>query len=578
MNASPPATPFGSVVTSSRPFVPATIDATRWESLEPLYRALLTRTLTSAGCLQELILDRSELDAAAGEAEANLYINMTRHTDVEPAQQAFATFVDQVEPQLKRVGFELDRLISQSPFAKDLDQERYAVLLRRLRRDVELFRDENVPLQTELTKLDQEYSKICGAMTVEFDGRTQTLAQMARYLEEPDRSLRERAWRVIAERRLVDADRIDELYGRMIALRHQMALHAGFESFRDFQHQRFHRFDYTPQDCITFQTAVERACVPLMRELNSERAAALGVDRVRPWDLAVDPKGRPPLRPFRDAKDLLDRTRAMFERMDAGLAAMFDSLQRGDSLDLESRPGKAPGGYQYQRQRSRQPFIFMNAAGLHRDVVTMVHEAGHAFHSLLCVEDPLVDYRSSPIEFAEVASTSMELFTLPYLDAFYNAADADRARRERLEKFPTLMPWIAQIDAFQHWVYTRPTHTKDERRAAWASLNERFSPEIDWTGIEQFQERSWQRQLHLFGMPFYYIEYGIAETGAMQLWLQSLRSERAAIENYRRGLSLGGSRPLPELWTAAGCTFDFSERVLGELMRETRKAMAKLPA
>lgn len=570
--------PFGSVRETGRPFVPATLDATQWTSLEPLYAKLLSRPLKCADCLENLILDRSELDAAASEAEANLYINMTRRTADAGAQGAFTEFVEKVEPELKRVAFELDKRIARSPFADDLDQRRYGVLLRRLRVDVDLFREENIPLQTEVTKLDQEYSKINGAMTVEFDGATRTLPQMARYFEEPDRAVREAAWRAVNERRMVDADRLDAIYDQMIALRHRMAGHAGFENFRDFQHRRYHRFDYTPADCATFHASVESSCVPAMRELNRERAAALGLASLRPWDLAVDPKGRPPLRPFADAEELVRRTSAIFHRMDESLGNLFDSLQVGDCLDLESRAGKAPGGYQYQRQRSRQPFIFMNAAGLHRDIVTMVHEAGHAFHSLLSKGDPIVDYRNAPMEFAEVASTSMELLSMPYFDEFYVPADADRARRERLEKFPTLMPWIAQVDAFQHWVYTNPTHSHADRARTWGELNRRFGPAVDWSGFERYAERSWQRQLHLFGVPFYYIEYGIAEIGAMQVWLRSLRNEREAIDLYRRGLALGGSRPLPELFDAAGTRFDFGPKVIGELMAETKAAMQRLPA
>jgi len=569
--------PFGSVAQTARPFVPARLDATDWSALEPLYRALVNRTFKCSGCIEELLLDRSELDSAAGEAEANLYINMTRQTNNDAAQQAFSSFVDNVQPKLRSIGAELDRKVVSSPHAKDLDQARYGILLRRLAVEVELFREANIVLETELTKLDQEYSKINGAMTVEFDGKTQTLPQMARYLEEPDRVLRERAWRATAERRFVDADRIDALYDQMIALRRQVAANAGYENFRDFQHRRLQRFDYTPADCETFHTSVAASCVPAMQRLNAERAVSLGLERLRPWDLGVDPKGRPALRPFQNVQELVDKSSSIFHRMDAELGRMFDSMRQGDCLDLESRVGKAPGGYQYQRQRSRTPFIFMNAAGLHRDLITMVHEAGHAFHSLLSKDDALVEYRSSPIEFAEVASTSMELLTLPYLDTFYSESDANRARRDRLEKFATLMPWIAQIDAFQHWVYLHPTHTHAARARAWLDLGARFGPTVDWSGLERFNERSWQRQLHLFGLPFYYIEYGIAEVGAMQVWMRSRTSERDALAAYQRGLALGGSRPLPDLFAAAGCKLDFGPVVIGSLMHEASAALDALP-
>jgi oligoendopeptidase F len=564
--------------TTARPYVPAELDATDWSRLEPLYRGLVDRPLKCKNCLENLILDRSELDAATAEAEANLYIAMTCRTDDASRQAAFTRFIENVEPNVRKVAFELDRKIVTSPFARELDQARWGVLLRRLAVDVELFREANIPLQTEITKLDQEYSTICGAMNVEFDGAKRTLAQMSRYLEETDRAVRESAWRTIADRREADADRIDDLFDRLVAKRHEVARNAGFANFRDFQHRKLQRFDYRPEDCFGFHDAVAEVCVPALHELNADRARNLGLGSLRPWDLAVDERGRPPLRPFRDGQELFDRTAAVFRELDPELASMFGTLAEGDCLDLESRPGKAPGGYQYQRQRSRLPFIFMNAAGLHRDLVTMVHEAGHAFHSILCKGDPVLEYRGSPIEFAEVASTSMELLTLPHLERFYSPADANRARRERLEKFPSLMPWIAQIDAFQHWIYTNPGHARKDRTAEWMRLNARFGSRVDWSGLERFAERSWQRQLHLFGMPFYYIEYGIAETGAMQVWLQSRTDRDRALANYKKGLALGGSRPLPELWEAAGCRWDFGPGIIRELMGEVRREMAAIPA
>jgi len=554
-------------------FLPPGLDATRWESLEPLYRSLVERTLKCAGCLEQLILDRSELDAFASEAEANAYIRMTCHTDDADAKQRFLQFVEQVDPQLKKVGFELDRKIAESPFAKDLDAERYGVLLRALTQNVRLFRPENVPLETELTKLDQQYSEINGALTVEFDGREQTMPQMARYLEETDRSIREKSWRLTAERRMKDADRISTIYDTMIERRQQLAKNAGFANFRDFQHERMHRFDYTPKDCETFHRAVEEVWVPVLRRLNAERAKALGLPSLRPWDLKVDIHGRAPLRPFQNAEDLVSRTSRAFNRMDGELGTMFDSMRGGGCLDLDSRKGKAPGGYQYQRQYSRTPFIFMNAAGLQRDLETMVHEAGHAFHSILCKSDPILAYRGSPMEFAEVASMSMELLTFPVLDEFYTEAEANRARRGLLENLATMLPWIAQIDAFQHWVYTHPGHSRDERAAEWVRLNRRFGPTVDYSGFEEVERTAWQRQLHLFGVPFYYIEYGIAQLGALQLWLLSRRDAAKALAGYKRALALGGSKPLPKLFEAAGLRFDFGPAIMRELQQEVSQEL-----
>lgn len=558
--------------------IPANLDATSWDQLAPLYQQLVDRPLSDAAQLEKLILDRSELDAAAEEAQANLYIAMTCHTDDEARRSAFLGFVQTVEPHLRTVGAQLDRKTIDSPFAAQLDAARYETYLRSLRQEARLFREANVPLQTEATTFDQEYSHLCGAMTVTFDGKEQTMPQMGRYLESTDRAVREGSWCAVAARRLRDRDEIDAIFDKLVAVRHRMARNAGFDNFRDYQHEKLQRFDYKPSDCRKFHEAIESTCVPLMKELHRERAEALGLKSLRPWDLKVDIRGREPLRPFTDTTQLVERTSRAFHRMDAELGAMFDSMRTGECLDLETRKGKAPGGYQYQRQKSRTPFIFMNAAGLQRDLITMVHEAGHAFHSLLSKHDPLLAYRGSPIEFAEVASMSMELLTFPQLDEFYTPEQGARARRDLLEGLAALLPWVASIDAFQHWVYTNPGHSRAERSAAWLSINDRFGGGIDWSGHEDALAAQWQRQLHLFGSPFYYVEYGIAQLGALQMWRQSRRDPKAALTNYKRALSMGGSKPLPELFSCAGLKFDFGPETVRGLMDEVQSELAAIPA
>ncbi|MEY4118689.1 MAG: hypothetical protein RLZZ116_2017 [Planctomycetota bacterium] len=556
-----------------RSFAPSNLDATSFAALEPHYRELLGRAVASADHLEQLVLDRSDLDAVVSECAANLYIATTRNTEDKKAEAAYLSFVREVDPKLKPLSSELDKKIATSPHADALPKSRYEVLLRGMRVDIELFREANIPLETELAELDQKYNQTIGRMTVEFDGATRTMPQMGRYLEENDRAVREKAWRAMNDRRLQDRDAIDEIYDKMLALRHQIALNAGFPNFRDFQHRRFKRFDYSPADCMKMHDAIEAHLVPIQRRLDAERARELSLSPLRPWDLSVDVKGRKPLRPFENAQQLVDGCSRMFHAMGGGLGEMFDTMRAGDCLDLESRPGKAPGGYQYQRQYSRTPFIFMNAAGMHRDLVTMVHEAGHAFHSILSKEDPLLEYRSSPTEFAEVASMSMELLTLPYHGEFYSSDDCRRALRERLERFPTIMTWIATIDAFQHWIYTNPGHTRVQRTEAWRALMKRFGNAVAWDGCEDARDAQWQRQLHLFGMPFYYIEYGIAETGAIQMWLNSRRDQAKALADYRKGLALGGSRPLPELFRAAGLRFELSSGLMKELATEVDREL-----
>ena len=565
------------MTTIASDFVPADLDGARWENLDPLYTSLCDRELACSGCLEQLLLDRSALDATTSEARTNLYVRMTCHTDDEQAKRSYLRFVEAVEPNLKRVGFELDRKIVASPHGADLDTARYEVLLRDLAADVELFRQENIPLQTEDTLLDQQYQETCGAMTVYFDGLERTLPQMGKFLEVTDRATREAAWRGISERRFQDREKLNTIFDRMIELRTQIARNAGFDDYRDYMFKRHHRFDYTPADCQAFHRAAEQVCMPVLRRLNAARAEALDVDPLRPWDLAADPLGRQPLRPFEDTDDLVAKTSRLFHRMDPSLGEMFDSLRTGDCLDLETRKGKAPGGYQAHRDRSLRPFIFMNAAGVHRDLDTMVHEAGHAFHSILCHHEPLLYYRHSPIEFAEVASMTMELFGFPYLDEFYDEAEAARARRKRLEDLATMLPWIATIDAFQHWIYTNPRHSHDERTAYWLQLSERFGPAVSWDGLEKYHDFSWQRQGHLYGAPFYYIEYGIAQLGALQMWLQHKEDRAKAIENYKNALRLGGSRPLPELFAAAKLDFSFGPSTMQRLMDEVLNELDALP-
>lgn len=564
---------------------PADLDATRWEQVEPHYRELIGRELHCKNCLTRLILDRSELDAIVSEAGSNLYINMSCHTDDQAANQAYLDFVENVQPKLREVAFELDRKIAGSQHAKDLDPQRYQVYLRDLKLAVSLFRPENIPLETELAKLDQEYSQICGAMTVQFRGEERTLPQMARFNEEPDRATREAAWRGVAERRLKDAEAIDTIYEKMIEIRGQIARNAGFSNFRDYAHTSKRRFDYTPETCHEFARGVEQVCVPIQRKLTAERSKLMGVSPLRPWDGQVDPKGRPALRPFEGADQLLDRTNRVFRRMDASLAEMFEYLQEGghgtsrSCLDLESRRGKAPGGYQTMRDRVRKPFIFMNAAGMQRDVETIVHEAGHAFHSLLCRNDPLVAYRSEiALEFCEVASMSMELTAHPFLDEYYGPAEADRARRTHLESIVSSLCSIAMVDQFQHWVYTTPGHTRAQRHQKWAELVQRFGPGFDWSGLETYLLTGWHRILHLFGTPFYYIEYGIAQLGALGVWRNYRSDAKRAIDQYKAGLALGGSRPLPELFRAAGIEFDFGPKTIQRLMDGVESDLARMPA
>ncbi len=577
-------------------FIPAEFDASDWPQIEALLDDLQNRTVSSASDLERWLADRSELEAACDEAMADRYISMSRRTNDKAAQRAYTEFVEKIPPKLKPRLFELDKRFVELAGEHKLDEHRYEVILRDTKAEVELFRPDNVPIQTELAKLAQEYGQITGEMTVEFEGEEKTLPQMAVFQESPDRQVREAAWKTVSERRLQDADKLDELLDKMVERRHKMALNAGFDNFIGYAFKSKMRFDYGPEHCQAFHEACEKHVVPFNKRLSERRREALGVRSLRPWDLSVDPKGRGPLRPFNGGHELFDKSMRAFEKLDNRLAEMFEVLgeglhgegeAEGVYLDLDSRKGKAPGGYQYMRDYTRRPFIFMNAAGVQRDVETMVHEAGHAFHSMLLVEEPLLHYRHAPIEFCEVASMAMEFMTMPYWggpDGFYpDETDHGRAVRQHIESSVSILSWIATIDLFQHKLYAKPDHSRKERTDTWLELDDRFGymgrAQADFSGLNpRFRETTWQRQGHLYGSPFYYIEYGIAQLGAMGVWLHSMeKGEKSAIDAYIEALALGGSRPLPELFKAAGLPFDFGPDIVGRLVDRAERELEKLP-
>ena len=601
--------PFGKLPAHKpRTFVPQTIDLGDWPQIAPLFDQLETRAAQcqSAADLERWLLDWSELTAALDEESSRRYIAMTCHTDNAEAEKAYLHFVENVEPQLKPRQFALEKIYVAHPQRAELLeigvpslrhgsnllttrlargsalQARYEVFDRDVKNHVELFRPENVALETEDAKLCQQYQKLTGSLTVNFRGEEKTLVQMGRYLEEPDRALRQEAWELVARRRLQEVDNFDEIFDRLIELRERTARNAGFKNYRDYAFRRLGRFDYTPEDCTRFHDAVAREVMPAVRELHAARRRQLGLDKLhpghlRPWDLAVDPQNRPPLKPFGQVDEMVSRTQKIFDRLDGELAGGFRQMQDLRLLDLDNRKGKAPGGYQQTLAEARVPFIFMNAVGQQRDVETILHEAGHAFHALAARDEDLHAYRNNPpIEFCEVASMSMELLGNEFIEEFYSAADANRARRVHLEGVIGVFPWIATVDAFQHWIYTHPGHSRAERAAAWLELMDRFGGDVDWSGYEAARANLWHRQLHIFTHPFYYIEYGIAQLGALQVWANSKRDKAKTLDDYKKSLALGGSRPLPELFPAAGCKFQFDAATIRPLIQLAQEELKKL--
>ena len=571
--------PFGKLPPfAPREFVPVDADLGNWSQLAPLFDQLEARAAKAASLaeFERWLLVWGELSAALDEEAAKRYIAMSCHTDSAEAKQAYLDYVEKIEPELKPRQFKLSEIYLAHPCRTQLPKARYEVFDRDTRVHVELFRQENVPLETEEAKIGQQYQELSGSLTVTFRGEERTLPQMAKHLEEPDRALRQEAWELVSKRRLQEAEKFEDQFDQMVKLREKTAANAGFTNYRDYAFRSRGRFDYTPDDCLAFHAAVESEIMPVVREIQEARRQQLQLPLLRPWDMDVDPLNRGPLQPFADVGQMVSRTQNIFSKLDDGLAAGFQKMQDLRLLDLDNRKGKAPGGYQSTLNESRLPFIFMNAVGVQRDVETMLHEAGHAFHALATRNESIYPYRHAPIEFCEVASMSMELLGNEFLEEFYSPEEANRARITHLEGIVKFFPWMATVDAFQHWIYTHPGHTRAERSAAWLDLMNRFGGTVDWSGYEPARANLWHRQLHIFLYPFYYVEYGIAQLGALQVWANSRRDKVKALRDYQAGLALGGSRPLPELFQAAGARLEFTAKTIRPLVELVRGELRKL--
>jgi len=552
-----------------RHFLPKDFTVTTWEKLEPFFIDLLERKLNSKEDLEHWLKDISELEAILSEDGCWRQIKMTCDTENKELEEAFTFFMMEIQPKAQPYADKLNKKLIACPFTKELDQQKFFTYLRTVKKNIDLFRESNIQLQAELGVEAQKFGVVSGKMTVEVNGQEYTLQQAAKFLEDPDRKLREEVYRKVNERRLQDKDALNDLYSGLLSKRNQVALNAGFQNYRDFRFAELGRFDYKKEDCYQFHEAVKLHVMPLVNQLYEIKKKKLGLDSLRPWDIDAEPAGVEPLHPFKTGEELVDKTIKCFNELRPFFADCLRKMKSMGHLDLDSRKGKAPGGYNCPLAESGAPFIFMNAAGQLDDVTTMVHEGGHAIHSFLSHDLELNGFKEYPMEIAEVASMSMELFTMDHWHVFFdNKEELIRAKEQQLERVITIFPWIATIDKFQHWVYEHPTHTLEERKNAWLQiLNEFTSPVLDISGLEKYREYGWQRQLHLFEVPFYYIEYGIAQLGAIGLWQQYKQNPDKALNNYITALDLGGTRTLPELFKAAGLEFDFSPSHISGLMR-----------
>ena len=561
-----------------RTFLPVNFIVTDWAILEPYFKDLIDRAITDKTSLEQWLKDMSELEAAVSEDACWRQIKMTCETENKTLEEAFNFFCMEIQPRIQPLQDALNKKLIAEPLLKELEPEKYHTYLRSIRKSIELFREENIPLQAEMAVSQQQFGQITGAMMVTVNGEEYTLQQAAKFLENADRNLREEVYRKIQDRRLQDTAKLDELYDKLVGLRNKEAQNAGFENYRDYRFKELGRFDYTKEDCYQFHAAVKLHVLPLVNEIYQKKKEKLCLETLRPWDMDAEPEGTKPLRPFTTGDDLLKKSIACFEKLRPFFGQCLQKMQELNHLDLESRKGKAPGGYNCPLAESGAPFIFMNAAGQMNDVTTMLHEGGHAVHSFLAHPLPLSGFKEYPMEIAEVASMAMELFTMDHWESFFdNAADLKRAKEHQLERVITIFPWIAVIDKFQHWIYEHPVHTHQERTAAWvATLTEFQDDVIDYSGLETYRSNAWQRQLHLFEVPFYYIEYGIAQLGAIGMWMQYKNNPQQALDNYCNALALGATKTLPELYKTAGLAFDFSPEKIKVLMDFVKKEMDKI--
>lgn len=560
-----------------RNFVAEDLVVTAWGDIESYFQNLLDRGLQSVADLERWMLDRSELESVLEEEQAWRYIKMNIDTRDADLGEAFSFWVKEISPNVAPYAHRLNVKLSESPFLAELDQEKYRIYLRGLKQAITIFREENIPLFTEMETKQQEYGAIAAKMSVEIDGEKMTMQKAAQFLKSTDRAKRQEVFEIINVRRLEDKDALDALYDELIVLRQKIAKNAGFENYRDYKFAAMGRFDYTPADCSDFHLSIANEIVPIVNAFDAERKEKMGVAAYKPWDTQVDASGKEPLKPFEGGAELLDKSIQCFGRLRPYFGECLETMKAMNHLDLESKDGKAPGGFNYPLYEIGVPFIYMNAVGSQRDLVTMVHEGGHAVHSFLSRDLALCDFKSVPSEVAELASMAMELLSMDTWDEFYaDEEELKRAKKEQMKKVLEGLPWIAAIDKFQQWIYTNE-HTADERRAEWANIMGMLgSSEIDWEGNEDAYLNMWQKQLHLYEVPFYYIEYGMAQLGAIAMWRSYKQLGEEALDNYMKALSLGYTKSIGELYEAAGIEFNFSESYVKELADFVKEELAKI--
>lgn len=561
-----------------RIFVANDLNINSFKDIEIYFTSLKERDLTSRAKIWQWLKDKSELESVLSEDLAWRYIKMNCDTSNQEYSDSFNLFVAEIEPKIAVEWNTLNKMFNNPDVLKRVDAAKLFTIIREVKKEIEIFREENIPLEAELQQREQEYGLIASKMSVTVDGEELTLQKAANFLKETDREKREQVYKLINNRRLEDADKLNTLLSDLLVLRQKIAKNTDYDNYRDFKFKAMGRFDYNADDCKTFHNSIAKIVSPIVNEITLQRKQKLNYNKLRPWDLDVDADMLPPLKPFETSEQLVKNTIWCFRDLEPEFGIYLNEMNRLGYLDLDSRKNKAPGGFNYPLHESNIPFIYMNATGNLRDMITMLHEGGHAMHSFLSANLEFVEFKDTPAEIAELASMTMELITMDHWHYFFdNEEDLRRAKRTHLEDVISVLPWVATVDKFQHYLYENPNNSVEERTSAWLKIANEFGNSIvDYSGVEKYKANQWQKQLHIFEVPFYYIEYGIAQLGAIAIWKNYRENPKQALEQYKNALKMGYTSPIPDTYKVAGIEFNFSETYIADLMDFVKAELNKL--
>lgn len=539
------------------------------EDLKNIYDVLLQEDIKSAEQLERWIAKIGDLDEQMEEILTGHYIDFQCSSNSQEAKEQFTYDQTYIEPLRKSFTAALNKKLLNNSYLSDLPEDKYGKFIKSIKNAQELFREENVQLEIEEDQLVTTYFEITGNLTVIWDEKEISLSELSPYLEDKNRTKREKATILMSEAFLEHADTLQKLMSELIQLRRKKAANANLDNYRDFKFKEYERFDYTPEDCLKLADAVKQHVTPLKEKLQRKHKDEIGVERYRPWDRKAPNPFEKTLTPFSTAEELVHKAAGVFTSLDSGFTDLLNEMNQKNLLDLTARQGKAPGGFCSPLPVTGLSFIFMNAAKTHDDVITLLHEMGHCIHNNLTQHFDLPYYKEAPMESAELASMSMELMTMDYWHYYYEDESAlIQAKKDHWKSIIDFLPMGVVIDQFQHWMYENPEHTEAERLDMFLALQKKYDADVvDWEGLEEWRKQNWLRILHIFEVPFYFIEYVIAQLGALQLYKNYKTDAAGTLEKYKEALALGASASLPEVYKTAGISFDFSAEMISSLVQ-----------